>query len=36
MLTREDSDEVVPYAVAVGDVKTLIQYFTTQGKLQVS
>ena len=34
-LKSEQSELLVPYAVAVGDVETLVQHFTHYGQLQV-
>ncbi|NXT73137.1 WDR17 protein, partial [Zapornia atra] len=33
-LIQEDNDDVIPYCIAVGDVKKLVSFFTSRGQLK--
>ncbi|NWH56052.1 WDR17 protein, partial [Geococcyx californianus] len=33
-LIQEENDDVIPYCIAIGDVKKLISYFTSKGQLK--
>lgn len=33
-LIQEENDDVIPYCIAVGDVKKLVSFFTSRGQLK--
>lgn len=33
-LIQEENDDVIPYCIAIGDVKKLVSFFTSRGQLK--
>lgn len=33
-MIQEENDDVIPYCIAIGDVKKLVSFFTSRGQLK--